>query len=121
MTTLGDILVDADGLRASEALKTASGENYRLVAISRSAAAVVVPDSQMNLQLTCGDGGDVTTIAMEGLDNLIDGALGLLRVGLQMALGKCYLQNKQTATFDPKTGNMTGFTNSTEIVCNSPS
>lgn len=112
-----DLVDDVSGLRASRSLKTRDGDQYRVVQISPRSAVVIVEGSEdLELTLTT-ESGDIFTVEKSVVDKIIDYGVKAAKLGAKLISGKCYLKNKQVATFDPKTGNMTGFKNETWVVC----
>ena len=107
------------GVNITRSLETRKGTRYRIVRRSDWVSSVLVEGAD-GLDFTLvsdGGGGGFETIEKGVIDTLVDWGKAALDLGAKLLKGDCYLQNKQTATFDPKTGNMTGFTNTTSIVC----
>lgn len=105
-----------DGIEMTKVFHSQDGHHYRLVRRSASRASVVGVDG-LNFDVIVDGGGKLEVIEKGVIGTLLDWGAAALKLGGKLLNGECSLQNTQTATFDPKTGNMTGFTNTTTVVC----
>ena len=116
-----------DGIRATATRVSPDGNRYRVVLLSSRVASVLVEGFEdSNFQIVAGDGeaddGGITMAKIPVIGGWLDAGVKLITAGLEFLKEvKCYRENTQVATFDPKTGNMTGFRNETRIVCAPPS
>lgn len=117
---LSDYLEERDGLEMTRTLETEDGLRYRIVRRSTFSASVIVEGLDgLDLTIKSDDGG-LQTMQKGIVDTIVGWGKAAWDLGKKLLSGDCYQQNQQVATFDPKTGNMTGFQNTTTIVCNRP-
>ncbi|SRR5258707_15484301 len=118
MSKLAEHLDRVDGIEASKALSTDDGHKYRVVRASNWTATVLVDGvDSLDFKLVSEGKGGIYTIEKSVIDTLVGLGVEAVKGVLKVIGGQCYTQNHQEATFDPKTGNMTGFTNTTTVVC----
>ena len=107
-----------EGMHMTHTLETRDGTKYHVVRRTDRLAAVIIEGAEeLDFTLVSEGGGGFETIEKGVIDTLVDWGAAALKLGKKLLTGGCYTQNTQTATFDPKTGNMTGFTNTTTVVC----
>jgi hypothetical protein len=122
MANLGKHLEMIEGIEMTKTLETKHGQKYHVVRRTNVLASVIVEGAdELDFTLVSDGGGGLHTIEKGAIDTLVGWGADALKLGLKLMTGECKLVNHQEATFDPTTGNMTGFSNTTSLQCGSPS
>jgi hypothetical protein len=107
-----------DGVQVTRQLETADGLRYRVIRRSPFSASIIIEGvDDLDLTMLTEGGAEIETMQKSTVDKIVGWGKAAWDFAKGVLAGNCYIQNTQTATFDPATGNMTGFTNVTQVVC----